>query len=67
MRPEHRLYELLFANIERGHVTNLQDVEQMIRHRLVDPGRLLEFFRMIEPQLVRYPALDAASFLRTFE
>jgi hypothetical protein len=34
----------------------------MIRRGLVDHGRLLEFFHAIEPQLVRYPAVDPASF-----
>jgi len=39
----------------------------MIRRGLVDPGRLLEFFDSITPQLVRYPALHPPSFRRAVE
>ena len=39
----------------------------MIRRGLVDPGRLLELFRAIEPELVRYPALDPTSFKAAVE
>lgn len=47
--------------------TDLEDIEQMIRRGLVDPGRLLELFRAIEPELVRYPALDPTSFKAAVE
>lgn len=30
----------------------------------IKPARLLAFFDLIEPQLYRYPAIDAASFRR---
>jgi len=29
---------------------------------LIETGRLLELFAQIEPQLIRYPAIDPASF-----
>jgi hypothetical protein len=60
-------YAQVLAKIERGHATDLEDVEQMIRRELVDSGRLLEFFHTIEPQLARYPALDPASFQKAVE
>jgi Nucleotidyltransferase of unknown function (DUF6036) len=60
-------YAQALAKIERGHATDLEDVEQMIRRGLVDPGRLLGFLHAIEPQLTRYPALDPASFQRAVE
>jgi hypothetical protein len=60
-------YAQALAKIERGHATDSEDVEQMIRRGLIDPGRLLEFFHAIEPRLVRYPALDPASFKRAVE
>jgi hypothetical protein len=60
-------YAQALSKIERGHATDLEDVEQMIGRGLVDPGRLLEFFRAIEPRLTRYPALDPASFRRAVE
>lgn len=34
----------------------------MGRRGLIGTARLLEFFEAIEPALVRYPALDPASF-----
>jgi len=60
-------YAQVLAKIERGHATDVEDVEQMIRRGLVNPGRLLECFRAIEPDLVRYPALDPPSFRRAVE
>jgi hypothetical protein len=60
-------YAQVLAKIERGHTTDLKDAEQMIRRGLVDPARVLEFFRAIEPDLVRYPALDPPSFRRAVE
>jgi hypothetical protein len=60
-------YAQVLAKIERGHATDLEDVEQMIRRGLVDPARLLELFHAIEPQLVRYPALDPASLRKAVE
>ena len=50
------------AKIERGHVQDLLDVEAMRRLDLVDAQRLVEFFEAIEPDLLRYPAIDAACF-----
>ncbi len=55
-------YAQALAKIERGHDQDLRDVESMRRERLIDPTRLTEFFNAIEPDLVRYPAIDAASF-----
>ena len=60
-------YAQVLAKIERGHATDLEDIEQMIRRGLVDRGRLLELFRAIEPELVRYPALDPTSFKAAVE
>jgi len=60
-------YAQALAKIERGHVTDLGDVEEMIRAELVEPNRLLEFFSVIEPQLYRYPAVDIPSFRRAVD
>lgn len=37
----------------------------MIREGLVRRDRLMQLFEAIEPQLYRYPAIDAASFRRS--
>lgn len=39
----------------------------MLSQKLVDRERLRALFEAIEPQLYRYPAIDAASFRRAVE
>ena len=55
------------AKIERGHVKDVDDVHQMARLGLIDPGRLMEHFGRIEPHLYRYPAVDPPSFRAAVE
>ena len=55
-------YAQALAKIERGHELDLHDVEAMGRLKLIEPERLMALFQAIEPELVRYPALDPASF-----
>ena len=55
-------YAQALAKIERGHELDLRDVEAMGRLKLIEPERLMALFQAIEPELVRYPALDPASF-----
>ena len=50
------------AKIERGHEQDLSDVGEMARRGLIRPERVVGFFEAIEPALVRYPAIDPASF-----
>ena len=50
------------AKIERGHAQDLADVRAMGSRGLVRTARLLESFEVIQPELIRYPALDPASF-----
>jgi hypothetical protein len=56
------LYAQALSKIERGHVQDVADVEEMLRRGLVDPSRLVEYFEAIEPRLYRYPAIDPAAF-----
>ena len=51
-------YTQALAKIERSHRKDLDDVESMIRQRLVDPKRLAELFTEVEDSLYRYPAVD---------
>jgi hypothetical protein len=51
-------YTQALAKIERSHRKDLDDVESMIRQRLVDPKRLAELFKEVEVSLYRYPAID---------
>ena len=55
-------YAQALAKIERGHQQDLRDVEAMRERKLIEPTRLMEYFVAIEPDLVRYPALDPSSF-----
>ena len=55
------------AKIERGHVRDLDDVRSMVRAGLVDAAALRQAFLDIEAALIRYPALDAASFRKKIE
>jgi len=55
------------SKLERGHSRDLTDVDAMLRSGLIRRDLLWQQFRLIEPQLIRYPALDPASFRQTVE
>lgn len=46
------------AKIERGHARDLADVHAMVERGLVTLDGLSEAFESIQPELVKYPALD---------
>jgi hypothetical protein len=60
-------YAQALAKIERGHDSDMGDVQEMIQRGLIEPKHLLELFSRIEAQLYKYPALDGASFRRAVE
>lgn len=60
-------YAQALAKIERGHSTDLLDVQQMIERGLVEPTRLLELYSRIEERLYKYPAIDANTFKTALE
>lgn len=49
------------SKIERGHARDLADVRAMLARGLVDPAELRRLLSAIEPELVRYPAVEAAT------
>jgi hypothetical protein len=55
-------YGQALAKLQRRHDRDLRDVDASLRAGLIRPERLRELFVQIEPQLIRYPAIDAASF-----
>jgi hypothetical protein len=55
-------YAQCLSKIERGHRKDQLDVAAMIGSGLVEPQQLLALFEQIEPELYRYPALDASKF-----
>ncbi len=56
------LYGQALAKLQRGHARDLDDVRAMRPEGLIKLEPLQEFFTVIEPQLLRYPAIDPASF-----
>jgi hypothetical protein len=55
-------YSQALSKIERGFAQDLADVASMVSAGLIDPARAQELFAEIEPELFRYPAIDAAAF-----
>ncbi|HEX3624619.1 MAG TPA: DUF6036 family nucleotidyltransferase [Verrucomicrobiae bacterium] len=55
-------YGQALSKLHRGHDRDLHDVLSMLKDGMIQTGRLREFFSQIEPQLIRYPAIDPASF-----
>lgn len=51
-------YAQALAKIERGHARDLEDVQALLARQLILPERLLELFQSVEPDLIRYPAID---------
>lgn len=60
-------YSQALAKIERSHDRDRVDVFQMIESGLVDKTRLMDLFQVIQPQIIRYPAIDPASFAKRVE
>lgn len=60
-------YSQALAKLQRRHDRDLLDVQAMVRDGLIGPDRLLDLFGQIEPQLIRYPALNAAVFRAAVE
>lgn len=61
------LYAQAIAKVERSHTQDLEDVREMVRRGLVDPAHALEYYRKIEPELYRHPAIEPAAFRRAVE
>jgi hypothetical protein len=60
-------YSQALSKLERGHVKDLLDAEEMLRRGLIERGELLRLFAAVEPELYRYPAIDPPSFRAAVE
>ncbi len=60
-------YAQALSKIERGHAHDIEDVNCMFAAGLIQAGRLLELFNLIEPELFRFPAVDPVSFRQDVE
>ena len=61
------LYAQALSKIERGHHQDIRDVREMVTRGLIDPRKTLDYFKRIEPELFRYPAIDSATFRKAVE
>lgn len=55
-------YGQALAKLARRHDRDLRDVRSMLDDGFIRATALWEHFELIEPALIRYPALDAATF-----
>jgi Nucleotidyltransferase of unknown function (DUF6036) len=55
-------YGQALSKLQRKHDRDLIDVEALVQHGLIERERLREMFIQIEPDLIRYPAIDPATF-----
>ncbi len=60
-------YGQALSKLQRGHDRDYNDVKAMLKDGLIEVGKLRELFVRIEPQLIRYPAIDHASFRAVVE
>jgi hypothetical protein len=60
-------YSQALSKIERDHDRDRADVAEMLRRGLVEPAELRRLFGTIRPDLIRYPAIDSASFEKRLE
>lgn len=60
-------YSQALSKLERAHELDLLDVRAMRDAGLIDPGRLPTLLDEVEPQLLRYPAIDPPSFRERVE
>lgn len=55
------------AKLERAHAQDLDDVDAMLERGLIERSAGLEYFEEIEPELYRFPAIDARALRRRVE
>lgn len=55
-------YSQALSKIQRWHEKDILDVNSMIEGGLVERDKLLSLFEQIEPELFRFPAINAAKF-----
>jgi hypothetical protein len=55
-------YGQALAKLQRRHDRDLHDVRSMLQAGMIEIEKLRELFLCVEAQLIRYPAIDAATF-----
>jgi hypothetical protein len=57
----------VLSKLERGHAQDLEDADSFVRGGHVSTADLKKRFAQIEPQLLRYPAIDPQQFRKKVE
>lgn len=52
------LYGQALSKVERFHARDQIDIRKMFQEGLVEKARLWELFQRVEPDLIRYPAIE---------
>lgn len=60
-------YGQALSKLQRGHDRDYRDVKAMLKDGLIEVKKLQEMFTQIEPQLIRYPAIDPKTFRAVVE
>ena len=60
-------YAQALSKILRSHNRDLQDVQAMLAKNLINPPELKRLYLAIEPDLIRYPAIDPQDFKHKVE
>jgi hypothetical protein len=55
-------YGQVLSKLQRRHERDLTDIQAFLNTGLVEKDKLWNLFTQIEPHLIRYPAIDSASF-----
>lgn len=55
-------YGQALSKLQRRHDRDLIDVQSLLERGLIRVEKMRELFALIEPELIRYPAIDPASF-----
>jgi Nucleotidyltransferase of unknown function (DUF6036) len=58
------LYSQALAKIERGHTQDLADARAYLAQGFISAPELKRLFEAIQPELIRYPAIDPGDFAR---
>lgn len=51
-------YSQALTKLERGFQRDLLDVNSMLKENLINKLKLIELFNLIEPELIKFPAID---------
>lgn len=58
-------YGQALSKLQRRHDRDLLDARFLLEKGLIDAATLRQKFNLIEPQIIRYPAIDPASFRKS--